>query len=119
MALLDHQLLCLTTDLVQLDPLEDLEVQDMGTVVQDTDLVMDQEHLQLPAMVHLKALAMDNLLNSSNNILTRFIVSCFACKYIQFLFRASRHLRHQHNSRHRRSDGIGKAKMIYTMFCAL
>merc|ERR1719500_2713836 len=48
-------------------------------------------------MVHLKALAMDNLLNS-NNILTR----------------ASRHLRHQHNSRHRRSDGIGKAKMIYT-----
>merc|ERR1711934_221728 len=49
-------------------------------------------------MVHLRALAMDNLLNSSNNILTR----------------ASRHLRHQHNSRHRRSDGIGKAK-IYTM----
>merc|ERR1719339_864058 len=41
---------------------------------------------------------MDNLFNSSNNILTR----------------ASRHLRHQHNSRHRRSDGIGKAKMIYT-----
>merc|ERR1719339_645937 len=52
-------------------------------------------------MVHLKALVMDNLLNS-NNILTR----------------ASRHLRHQHNSRHRRSDGI-VAKIIYTMFCAL
>merc|ERR1719341_2616975 len=97
MALLDHQLLCLTTDLVQLDPLEDLEVQDMGMVVQDTDPVMDQEHLQLPAMVHLKALAMDNLLNSS-------------------LTRASRHLRHQHNSRHRPSDREGEDD-LYNVLC--
>ena len=78
MALLDHQLLCLITDLVQLDQLEDLEVQVMGMVVQDTDLVMGQEHLQLQAMVHHKALAMDNL-NSSSIILPRYCTSFFAC----------------------------------------
>merc|ERR1719341_2619772 len=53
-------------------------------------------------MVHPKALAMDNLLNSSNNIPTR----------------ASRHLRHQHNSRHRRSDGIGEGEDdLYNDLC--
>merc|ERR1719391_935779 len=71
MALVDHQLLCLTTGLVQLAQLEDLEVQDLGMVVQDLDQVMVQGHLLLPVMAHLKFLAMvnsrDNLVNSSNS----------------------------------------------------
>merc|ERR1712010_44258 len=80
---MDHQLLCSITDLVQLDQLEDLEVHALGMAVQGTDLVMDQEHLQLLAMVLHKALAMDNLINSSSII----------------LLRASSHLRHQLNRR--------------------
>ena len=79
MALLDHQLLCLITDLVQLDQLEDLEVQALGMAVQDTDLGMDQEHLQLLAMVLHKALAMANLINSSSIILPRYFTSYFTC----------------------------------------
>ena len=47
----------------------------MGLVAQDMDLGMDQEHLRLPAMVHFKALDMDNLVSSSNNnILPRYFV---------------------------------------------
>ena len=70
MALLDHQHLCLTTDLAQLDQLEDLEVQDMGTVAQDMVLDMAKEHLRLLAMAHPKSLPLvnsrDNLANSSS-----------------------------------------------------
>ena len=70
MALLDHQLLCLTTGLVQLAQLEDLEVQDMGTVAQDMVLDMAKEHLRLLDMAHLKFLPLvnsrDNLANSSS-----------------------------------------------------
>ena len=70
MVLVDHQLLCLTMDLVQLAQLEDLEVQDLGMVVQDLDQVMVEAHLLLLVMVHLKFLATvnsrDNLVNSSS-----------------------------------------------------
>ena len=70
MALLDHQLLCLTTGLVQLAQLEDLEVQVMGMVAQDMDLAMVRAHLLLLAMVNLKSLSLansrDNLANSSS-----------------------------------------------------
>ena len=77
MALLDHQHLCLTTGLDQLDQLEDSEVQDMGMVDQDMALVMVKEHLRLLAMAHPKSLPLvnsrDNLVNSSssNNPLPR------------------------------------------------
>ena len=70
MALVDHQLLCLTTGLVQLAQLEDLEVQDLGMVVQDLDQGMVQAHLLLLVMASLKFLSSvnsrDNLVSSSS-----------------------------------------------------
>ena len=68
--MVDHQLLCLTMDLVQLAQLEDLEVQDLGMVVQDLDQGMVQAHLLLLVMASLKFLSSvnsrDNLVSSSS-----------------------------------------------------
>merc|ERR1719391_174971 len=101
MALVDHQLLCLTTGLVQLAQLEDLEVQDLGMVVQDLDQVMVQGHLLLPVMVHLKFLA---TVNSSSKPRV-----------------SSSRLQQQlnlHNNLHQRSDSTGKGERIYAeMLC--
>merc|ERR1719391_1616534 len=111
MALVDHQLLCLTTGLVQLAQLEDLEVQDLGMVVQDLDQVMVQGYLLLQVMVNLKFLYS---VNSRDNLVSSSSKPRVSSSRLQQQLNNNNLL----NKLHQRSDSTGKGERIYAeMLC--